>query len=399
MKNDIFIVIACVAALVLALGQTQYGSAYDMSYLDNDSFFQAMVTSVEQDEQASLEQDVQASPEKYVQATVEPEQNGQEFSQQNPSLIPIEFESILWSELQSQTTTEPTPSPLKTYPNLLEAIGDHPKLIRLTMLLASDHLADVRSILASYQGPLTLFAPSDAAVVRSELDQLPNDMMKATILYHMVGRALMAKDIRPSQIVDTMLTHPTMVLLGNDVQGHAIPQRFKLTKRNGVVEVVAGEQRSWAMDVDFRCDNGVLHVVDEVIQLPKSVVDMASSSYLTSFVKLIENAGVSTDTLNETPDTTFFIPTNQAIRNEKSIQSMNPAMLASILRNHMVSGVHYSVELRDQEIIPTFTATQALRIEKKNGALKVGGANVLWTDIPVQNGVVHVIDRMLIGST
>ena len=73
-------------------------------------------------------------------------------------------------------------------------------------------------------------------------------------------------------------------------------------------------------------------------------------------------------------------------------------MLQSILKNHVVSGRVYSPDAVRAKKATTL-AGSSLPITVKDGAAKAGNAKIVMTDIDASNGVIHVIDSVLLDNT
>ncbi len=135
----------------------------------------------------------------------------------------------------------------------------------------------------------------------------------------------------------------------------------------------------------------------------KSVVDIAKTgTQFSTFVDLIKKAGLS-HVLNSSSPLTVFAPINSAFDklNPTAFQSLlkNADALKKLLLYHVVSGRHMSDELVNLNG-KSLTSVQgdSIPIQVVNGQLQVGNANVVQPDVKAANGVIHVIDAVLIPS-
>ena len=155
---------------------------------------------------------------------------------------------------------------------------------------------------------------------------------------------------------------------------------------------------------DIECSNGTIHVIDRVI-LPTGKNIVATASDTGTFSTLLaaaEAAGLARNLGHDGPYT-VFAPTDDAFARlgKKTIAELllpeNKEKLARILGNHVVSGRIYSPDALAAGHARTLAGTD-LSITMVEGRARVGNANILLTDIDASNGVIHVIDTVLIPA-
>ncbi len=268
--------------------------------------------------------------------------------------------------------------------------GDGPLDIVDTAVKAGDfntlvkalQMAELSDALKS-AGPFTVFAPTDAAFAKLPKGELAallaNKAKLAEVLkYHVVPGAVKAADVSKMTSAKT--------LLGQSVTIDA----SKGVKVDGA-NVVA---------TDIRCSNGIIHVIDTVI-LPKAdIIDTAAQAgSFKTLLTAIEAAGL-TDTLRGPGPFTVFAPTDEAFakipKADLAALLANKAKLAEVLKYHVVSGKVMAsdvVKLKEAQTV----AGKSVRIDTSNG-VKVNDAKVIKTDIPASNGVIHVIDTVIMPS-
>lgn len=129
----------------------------------------------------------------------------------------------------------------------------------------------------------------------------------------------------------------------------------------------------------------------------KNIVALASESAktLTAAVK----AADLVSTLEGTGPFTVFAPTDAAFAAiQKDVENLlkpeNKAKLASILTFHVVSGTHMAAELKDGSELTTVQGGK-LKVSVKDKKVMVGDAHVTTADVCASNGVVHLIDKVL----
>ena len=129
---------------------------------------------------------------------------------------------------------------------------------------------------------------------------------------------------------------------------------------------------------------------------PYSVSETASDVGLTALVgALIEANGV--DSVNTASSITVFAPNNQAFRNVGSTVITNSSdFLANLLNYHIIPNtVAYSTNLTNAQSIKTVNGQNVVITIEADGGVFVNDARILVADIPVANGVIHIIDQVL----
>lgn len=134
---------------------------------------------------------------------------------------------------------------------------------------------------------------------------------------------------------------------------------------------------------------------------PATVVDIAvGSPDHSTLVAAVTAAGLA-ETLSGTGPFTVFAPTNAAFAAlpagtlDDLLKPENKAKLASILTFHVVAGAVKSTDLTDGMKAKTVNGEE-VTINVKEGKVTVNGANVTTADLVAGNGVVHVIDAVIL---
>ncbi len=237
------------------------------------------------------------------------------------------------------------------------------------------------------KGPFTVFAPTDEAFAKLPAGTVENllkpenkALLTAILTYHVVPGNVMAKDV---------------VKLSN--AGTVNGQRVDIRTKDGKVMI----DNATVTKADIACSNGVIHVIDSVI-LPadKDIVDTAvNAGSFGTLVTAVKAAGL-VDTLKGPGPFTVFAPTDEAFGKlpKETIASLllpeNKAKLTSILTYHVVPGRVYA----DQVVkTPSATTVQGGKVSFKvdGGKAMINDANIVTTDIETSNGVIHVIDTVI----
>jgi uncharacterized surface protein with fasciclin (FAS1) repeats len=244
---------------------------------------------------------------------------------------------------------------------------------------------------------LTVFAPTNAAFTAAGLNEAainatPVATLQAILSYHVLPTTVSSANVPagPNAAVTTL-------------NGQSI---FATKNTNGVF--VNGVK---VVTADVAASNGVIHAIDRVL-FPASgnIVATAQAnpnlSYLVAAVLRADASGTSiSGALSAAGPLTVFAPTNQAFIDAgfptiASIQAADPNTLKNILLYHVVAARVFSSDLTEGAQ-PTTAQGGKVTIKLAGGA-KVRGAsntadsNITITDIVTTNGVVHVIDRVLL---
>ena len=243
----------------------------------------------------------------------------------------------------------------------------------------------------SGEGPFTLFAPTDAAFAalpEGTLDTLladPSGQLTDILLYHVVAGKAMSSDLSDGQMIETVL--------GQDITVTITSEGVYI---NDAMVTVA----------DIEATNGVVHVIDAVL-LPstKSVVDIVVESEDHS---ILESALISAgfvETLSGEGPFTVFAPTDAAFADlltelgVASLGDIDAETLAAVLQMHVVTGKVMSGDLTEGLMVNTlqgeeitFSLMGGVSITDPNDRMSY----VIAADLEATNGVVHVIDKVIL---
>ncbi|HSL28819.1 MAG TPA: fasciclin domain-containing protein [Anaerolineales bacterium] len=248
----------------------------------------------------------------------------------------------------------------------------------------------------------TVFAPTDAAfqALLAELgvtaeQLLSNQMLLSRVLrYHIARGSLDSGEVLASEQIRTL-------------------QR-RLYQSNGVLTDFNGRTAN-IVTTDIPASNGYIHVIDRVL-LPKirnfdpgnSIVDVVletndATGEFSILIAALEAADPNIiERLDSRRDHTVFAPTDAAfaaLLEELGVTAeqllSNQALVSRVLRYHIVRDELDSTEVLSRERINTLQG----RVFQANGVLTDANgrtANIVTTDIQARNGIIHVIDRVIL---
>jgi transforming growth factor-beta-induced protein len=293
-------------------------------------------------------------------------------------------------------TEEPAPMPepteaLQTIVDVAVANGS------FTTLVAAVEAAGLVDTLKG-EGPFTVFAPTDEAFAKlpaGTLEQLlaNPEQLKNILLYHVVPGKVMAADVltMDGKSADTALEGKQ---IGISIDGDKV-----ILNENANVVVT-----------DVAASNGIIHVIDSVILPPADaamaeadIVDTAiANGSFTTLVAAVEAAGL-VDTLKGEGPFTVFAPTDEAFAKlpAGTLEQLlaNPEELKNILLYHVVPGKVMAADVLTMDGKSADTALEGKQIGISIDGDKVilnENANVVVTDVAASNGIIHVIDSVIL---
>lgn len=234
------------------------------------------------------------------------------------------------------------------------------------------------------KGPFTVFAPTDKAFAKlpaGTVEALLQDRQKLTAIltYHVAPGKLAARDVVKRASVKTVF-------------GQMLPIHMKGD------HVMLGKAK--VVQADIHTSNGVIHVIDTVL-MPKDIVGLASDvDAFTTLVAAVKAAGL-VETLQGDGPFTVFAPTNEAFAKlpegtvETLLKPENRDQLQSILTYHVVPGKVMAADVVKLDAAKTVQG-QSVHIHVQGENVMVDKAHVIQTDIIGTNGVIHVIDTVLL---
>ncbi len=237
-------------------------------------------------------------------------------------------------------------------------------------------------------GAFTVFAPTNdafAAFLESigvSFEDLTAEDLTPILTYHVLGAKVMSGDIATGY-VNTLYSaiEEQAVTLYIEADGGVM--------LNGSTSVTAA---------DVETSNGVIHVIDAVL-VPTSVVDIAiNNSSFSSLVAAVVKAGL-VETLSADGPFTIFAPTDEAFAQLFSdlgvsgIDEISAETLIPILQYHVVAGNVLSTDLSAGDVA---TLNGSINISLSGSVTINGDSEVSATDIQGTNGVVHVINKVLL---
>jgi uncharacterized surface protein with fasciclin (FAS1) repeats len=275
-------------------------------------------------------------------------------------------------------------------------------------LVAAVQAAELVETLSG-EGPFTVFAPTNEAfeaLPEGALEDLllaeNKDTLTGILTYHVVAGEVFAADLSDGQEVETVQGG----ILTVGIDGDAVT----LTDEMGnTVNII---------DTDIEADNGVIHVIDGVVmpagdemaegEAMGTIVDIAAGNESFSTLVAAVQAAELVETLSGEGPFTVFAPTDDAFAAlpEGTVDTLllpeNKDQLTAVLTYHVVAGKVMAADLSDGQEVETVQG-EILTVNIDGDSVTLTDAtgntvNVVDTDIEADNGVIHVIDGVVLPS-
>jgi len=287
--------------------------------------------------------------------------------------------------------------------NIIELLKTYPdKFSTLVTLLEDNNLNDTLAT----GGNFTLFAPTNIAFekVASRLGTLTPEQVVEVLKYHVVAGKALSSDLTDGQQVPTLREGSNLAV--------TIEEKTWLTWKwtkvyiNDISVVIA----------DIKVSNGVIHVIEEVLLPddlnPNTIADVLGDYQSLSKLKGLLDTYNLTDTIKNTPNLTLIAPTNMAFKKIENVLARftgddGAAEVVKILTYHVLPQIVKSDDLADGQSYDAVYPGDKVDVsitEKgwwkwKWTEVKFEDSRVLKADIDGSNGVIHIVDDVMIPES
>ena len=262
---------------------------------------------------------------------------------------------------------------------------------RFSILTSALQRTGLDQVLAS-EGSFTVFAPTDDAftALGVDLNTLSNQQLSDILLYHVLTATVPSTAIQEGQTYVSTASE-------SGPQNANLSMLIELEKSavsiNGAANVIIA---------DITADNGVIHVVDNVI-MPLDLVGHASanSNFSTLTSSLSAAPGDLVSLLSGTGPYTVFAPVNTAFDAISDVvATLSGDQLAQVLTYHVIMDANVtSGDLTDGAVVAAANG-QNITIDLSNGPrlIDAGGnaSNIIVTDVQATNGIIHALENVII---
>ncbi|MEO2281547.1 fasciclin domain-containing protein [Pseudoalteromonas pernae] len=309
-----------------------------------------------------------------------------------PSLLVLT--SACSDDDDDKSPTEPPSMPLTSVVDVAAGSDDFDTLV------AALEATGLDATLSDMDSQFTVFAPTDDAFALLGEDTInalleDPDTLSSILTYHVLGSRVEsgAAIAAAGSTVET-------------VNGASVG--LSLSGDNLLVNTAT------VTSVDIYASNGVIHVIDAVLMPPKQSEEMPTMNIVetavaagnfTTLAAALEAANLVTALSDESETYTVFAPTDDAFAalGEETINTLlaNTDVLSEILLQHVVSGEVDAVTAFSLSGMQAETLSGNMidiMIDPETDTLKFGDATVTMTDIMTTNGIIHVLDTVVVGD-
>ncbi|KAI9667813.1 MAG: hypothetical protein M1821_000632 [Bathelium mastoideum] len=278
------------------------------------------------------------------------------------------------------------------------------------VLSSQSELSEVVSLLTGFpqfsaqlngSEDFTFLVPSNDAI-RAWLNQSSpsNSTIGATLKYHLLDTTLPSASLNEgpswyfSALNDSAYTNLTGPGLGQLVEVPGDP----------IGTFISGNKsESHILIADLICAGGIIHMIDNVLEIPLDLTVEATAANLQDFIALlaIDNFTIAEEIRTE-PNTTVLAPNsnvalNLAYYNDTfdSIYGMNNSIMDKLFNYHVLDSLIFSPEFENGTSLQTKAGINILVTVDEAGDIWVNQAKVTGRDYLIANGVMHVIDDIL----
>lgn len=277
-------------------------------------------------------------------------------------------------------------------PTITDVVASNPNFSLLLAAVSKAGLADELSA----PGNMTVFAPDNDAFAAAGINQAFINSASASdladiLLYHVVNARVPSANVPASDSVRTLANE--LIFASKNANGVFV---------NGVS----------VKNADVAASNGVIHVISNVLMPPTgTIADVATSSdNFSILVSAVQKAGLLS-AISGPGKYTVFAPTNAAFEaagvTQATINELSEEAVAGIVAQHVIGTNVYASDLINNSTAPTLATGVTLTVGTNPPSVKVTGSespvsNVVTTtagetfNITTRNGVVHVIDRVIL---
>ena len=274
----------------------------------------------------------------------------------------------------------------------------------LSSLVAAVTKAELVATLSS-AGPFTVLAPTNEAFAAfleekgfNSLNEVPKDVITQILLNHVIDGSLKSTDLT------TGYANTKAISAASDT-----PMSIHINTDGGVTF----NGTSQVSIPNVSADNGTVHVVDKVIDLPTIVTFATADANFSILVEALTREAsynyveiLSTPNGTEPAPFTVFAPVNSAFvslldeLDKTALSEVPTATLPSTLNTHVVASANVlASSLSDNMPISTLGGGLTVNLSAEEATLTDSGSRVskiIATDVQANNGVIHAIDKVVL---
>ena len=246
----------------------------------------------------------------------------------------------------------------------------------------------------------TVFAPDNAAFAAAAevLAGLESEQVAEILQYHVL----------PSGIVNSTDLLGLLASEGGEVSvPTAQGETVLITQENGQIVFNGGQATLDVTNLDYYASNGIIHLIDGIL-LPEAyrptttIADVvAGNADFSTLLAALDAAGLVGALADTEASFTVFAPTNDAF-GPINVDALldNADALTQVLTYHVVPGpaITSGALEEGENVVTTLSGAELTVTLTAEGEVFVEGSQVTTADVETDNGVIHIIDRTLLGN-
>ncbi len=232
---------------------------------------------------------------------------------------------------------------------------------------------------------ITVFAPTNTAFknIEKTLDQLDKTTIEDILLSHIVDDKLKASDLEDGETLDTLGS--LQLTIEEDEDDYYV-------ETPGV--------KAQVRTMDIRGSNGYIHTIDEVLIPKVNVTTLISGNILLESLTSQLTSSNLVSTLNGMDDITVLAPYDSAFAaSQTTLDDLSASDVTDVLLSHVIDSKYLAKDLDHDDEIPTLGSVK-LTVKKEDGKVYFEApgskAEVKVADIEADNGVIHLLDKVLL---
>jgi len=293
--------------------------------------------------------------------------------------------------------------------SILQILQTNPNTTQLYAILQKYASSSAGFLDGSNNDTYTIFAPSNDAFTPQVLALLPTiSDVNDIFLYHILNGSYPTSNFQQGpNIVDTLANNNTLLKWSG---GAGLPLDVYKNSSGSNLKLFSGFGNATVTTPDIKAKNGIIYLIDSILSYPQSPsATIKSNTSVDPKLEQFYGALYRLDLLNSLDSSnglTIFAPNDEAFAGIDML-SMSNDSLSSLLKYHIVNNVYYSTNISNIShpvTVSTWNNT-ALNLTQSDGSADstdsfgltngTADAKVVLANVLTNNGVIHVIDKVL----
>ncbi|MGM0704483.1 MAG: fasciclin domain-containing protein [Bacteroidota bacterium] len=243
----------------------------------------------------------------------------------------------------------------------------------------------------------TVFGPNNATFENADLSGFSDEEVQEILQYH-----VFAEDVVDSGSLLSLIDENDGAVTIETLQG----EDLTIAQDGDQIVFNDGQATLDTANLDYTASNGILHVIDGLL-LPPSLQEattiadvVADSGDFSTLLAALQEANLVDPLADEEATFTVFAPNNDGFAPiNTDVLLGQPDALEAVLGYHVIPDAEIAAsDLEEGENTVTTLAGEELTVVVNDDGVFIEGSEVIETDIEADNGIIHVLDRTLLGN-